>query len=113
MNRFTGELLYPTNINGYICTRAQVRAFAEEARKIGVQYIGLCCGNASNLLREVAEAYGRTPPASRYATDMSQNIMIGDEASRVSRAGDRVRKFYLGHFTEEERKQMEKLVLDS
>ena len=63
LNRFTGELLYPTN---YICTRAQVRAFAEEARKIEVPYIGLCCGNASNLLREVAEAYGQTPPAFRY-----------------------------------------------
>ncbi|WAR08271.1 BHMT1-like protein [Mya arenaria] len=104
----TGELLYPTNINHFLCTRLQVRRFAEAAREIGVQYIGLCCGNAAYLTREVADVYGRKPPSSRYAADMSQNTMVGEEASRVSTAGDKVRKFCLGTFTKEELDEIER-----
>lgn len=104
----TGELLYPVNINGHICTRKQVRQFAEEARAIGVQYIGLCCGNAANLVREVAEVYGKMPPASRYAADMSQNIMIGEAGQQISKEGDKVRKFSLGLLSDADIEEMRK-----
>lgn len=98
----TGELLYPENINGFICNRKEVRQFAREAKEIGVQYIGLCCGNAANLTREIAEEYGKNPPASRYAPDMSHNIMIGEAGEKVSKAGGLVRKYSLGDFSKEE-----------
>ena len=106
----TGELQYPVNINGHICTRKQIRQFAEEAKRIGVQYIGLCCGNASNLLREVAEVYNKNPPASRYAADMSENIMIGDAGQKISKEGDKVRKFSLGLISAEEIDAMRKQI---
>lgn len=47
-------------------SRNEISEFARKCKQIGVEYIGLCCGSSSNYLRVVAEAYGRTPPASRY-----------------------------------------------
>ncbi|XP_023930843.1 betaine--homocysteine S-methyltransferase 1-like [Lingula anatina] len=52
------------------CSRTEIQEFAREARAIGIQYVGLCCGNASHYIREVAETLGRSPPASRYSPDM-------------------------------------------
>jgi hypothetical protein len=46
---------------------------------LGVQYVGLCCGNASHYLRIVAEVYGRNPPASKYSPDMSEHFIWGDK----------------------------------
>ncbi|XP_053396835.1 betaine--homocysteine S-methyltransferase 1-like [Mercenaria mercenaria] len=104
----TGELMYPENINGFICNRKEVRRFAKEAKEIGVQYIGLCCGDAANLLREIAEEYDRTPPSSRYAPDMSNNIMIGEAGEKVSKEGGMVRRYSLGDFTQEELESLHK-----
>ena len=53
------------------CTRREIRQFAEDAKALGVQYIGLCCGNSPAFTREVAEVYGRTPGSSEYKPDMS------------------------------------------
>ncbi|KAL4233486.1 hypothetical protein ACF0H5_008167 [Mactra antiquata] len=98
----TGQLMYPENINTFICNRKDVRAFAEEAKAIGVQYIGLCCGNAANLTRELADVYGKNPKAMRYAPDMTQNIMIGEAAENISKEGALVKKYSLGLFSKEE-----------
>jgi tRNA A37 threonylcarbamoyltransferase TsaD len=105
---FSGELMYPENINGFICNRKEVRQFAREAKEVGVQYIGLCCGNAANLLREIAEEYGRKPPASAYAPDMSNNIMIGEAGEKVSKEGRMVRRYSLGEFTQDELEALHK-----
>jgi hypothetical protein len=59
-------------------TRTDIRKFAREAREIGVQYIGLCCGSASNLLRELAFAYGRNPPAMKFEPDLNKSFVVGD-----------------------------------
>ncbi|XP_060084166.1 betaine--homocysteine S-methyltransferase 1-like [Ylistrum balloti] len=67
----TGEKLYPLDVCACMSKRTEIRAFAREAREIGVNYIGLCCGNAPFYMREVAEEYGRTPGASKYNPDMS------------------------------------------
>jgi len=52
--------------------------FAREAKSIGVQYVGICCGNASHYLRVLAEEYGRSPPASKFSPDMSQHYIFGE-----------------------------------
>lgn len=73
-----GQMVFPIDLPAYACSRTEIAEFAKEAKKIGVQYIGLCCGNASHYLRVIAEIYGRTPPASKYTPDMSQHFVWGD-----------------------------------
>ncbi len=46
---------------------------------MGVNYIGVCCGAGPHHIRSVAEALGRTPPASRYSPDMSKHAYLGDD----------------------------------
>ncbi|KAK3097790.1 hypothetical protein FSP39_013204, partial [Pinctada imbricata] len=58
-----------------------IRKFAEEAKAIGVQYIGLCCGNYSSFLREVAEVYGRKPPASKFSPNEAIHVLFGDNVN--------------------------------
>lgn len=102
----TNQHLYPINLTSCLCNRADVKRFAEEAKDIGVQYIGLCCGNAANMLREVAEVYGRKPPASQYSPDISLNILIGDTGEKINKEFSKVRKFSIGDFTLSELKQL-------
>ena len=83
-------------MNCVMCNRADIQKFATEAKEIGVQYIGLCCGNAPNMLREVAEVYGRTPEASKYTPDVSENIIVGRRGSEINKEAEKVRRFSLG-----------------
>src|SRR4051794_22029503 len=53
--------------------------FPRRADELGIEYIGLCCGNSSYLPRALAEALGRTPPASRYSPDMSKHAYFGSD----------------------------------
>jgi betaine-homocysteine S-methyltransferase len=53
--------------------------FAQEAYALGVRYLGVCCGNAPHYTRAVAEAIGRTPPASKYSPDMSKHFAFGTD----------------------------------
>ncbi|MGH2450380.1 MAG: homocysteine S-methyltransferase family protein [Candidatus Limnocylindria bacterium] len=72
---------FPTALDPFQCNRYEIADFAREADKIGVRYIGVCCGNAPHLVRSLAEALGRTPPASRYSPDMSKHAFYGDDPS--------------------------------
>jgi betaine-homocysteine S-methyltransferase len=72
-------MLFPTALEPFEATRYEVADFAREADALGVQYLGLCCGNASYLTRSLAEALGRTPPASRYSPDMSKHAYYGTD----------------------------------
>ncbi|MBA3475317.1 MAG: homocysteine S-methyltransferase family protein, partial [Actinobacteria bacterium] len=47
--------------------------------ELGVNYFGVCCGAAPHHIRSVAEALGRTPPASRYTADMSKHAFLGTD----------------------------------
>ena len=53
--------------------------FALQAQKIGINYIGICCGGAPHHVRSMAEALGRRVPASRYSPDMSRHSMLGSD----------------------------------
>jgi betaine-homocysteine S-methyltransferase len=70
---------FPTALDPFQCTRYELADFAREADDIGVRYIGICCGNAPHLTRSLAEALGRTPPASRYSPDMSKHAYFGSD----------------------------------
>jgi betaine-homocysteine S-methyltransferase len=70
---------FPLALEPLTCNRYEVAAFARAAYDLGVRYIGLCCGAAPHHIRSVAEALGRTPPASRYSADMSKHSFYGGE----------------------------------
>jgi betaine-homocysteine S-methyltransferase len=70
---------FPTALDPFQCTRYEIADFAREADRLGVRYVGVCCGNASHLVRALAEALGRTPPASRYSPDMSKHAYFGSD----------------------------------
>jgi betaine-homocysteine S-methyltransferase len=53
-----------------------------------VGYIGVCCGAGPHHIRAVAEALGRTPPASRYGPDMSRHSFFGTDAKIPQRYKD-------------------------
>lgn len=75
----TGMPAFPVDLPRFFCSRTQIAEFAAQAKEIGVQYIGLCCGNASHYTRLLAEEYGRKPPASKYAPDMSKHYRFGNK----------------------------------
>ena len=52
--------------------------FAVAARDLGVGYIGICCGGAPHHVRSMAEALGRTVPASRYSPAMELHPVLGE-----------------------------------
>jgi len=74
-----GKQAFPLNLEPFLLNREEVAEFAVKARKLGVNYLGLCCGNAPHFTRAMAEALGRTVPASRYSPDMSKHAMLGAE----------------------------------
>ena len=72
---------FPTALDPFTCTRTDITAFTREAAALGVDYLGLCCGAAPHHIRAMAEALGRTPPASRYSADMTKHAFFGTETS--------------------------------
>jgi len=72
---------FPVALDPHTCDRYEVADFARDALEIGVQYLGLCCGAAPHHIRAMAEAMGRTPPASRYSPDMSKHAYLGSDPS--------------------------------
>ena len=72
---------FPTALDPLYCNRYEIRKFAEEAWKLNIKYQGVCCGAAPFHIREVAEAMGRRPPASRYSENMRKHFMYGDDES--------------------------------
>jgi len=76
-----GGMPFPTALDPFMCTRYEIADFAREALEIGVDYLGLCCGAGPHHVRSLAEAIGRTPPASRYSPDMSKHAYFGTDDS--------------------------------
>jgi betaine-homocysteine S-methyltransferase len=72
-----GSNAYTLGLDQHQCTRLEVAVFATKAHDIGVNFIGLCCGAGPHHIRAVAEALGRTTPASKYSPDMSLHGLLG------------------------------------
>ena len=80
-----GQQAFPTALDPFTCTRHELGDFASAALGLGVRYLGVCCGAAPHHIRAVAEAAGKTPPASRYSPDMSKHSFLGTDPS-IARA---------------------------
>lgn len=70
---------FPTALDPFTCTRYEVADFTRAALDVGVSYLGLCCGAGPHHVRAMAEAMGRTPPASRYSDDMTKHAFFGSD----------------------------------
>ena len=64
------------NLDAWFCTRDDIARFAKMSSDIGIQYLGLCCGNCAHYTRTLAETLGRTTPSSKYSPDMSQHFIF-------------------------------------
>ena len=76
-----GEQAFPIMLEPFLCTRFEMAAFARQAHTLGVNYIGVCCGGAPHYVRAMAEALGRTVPASKYSPAMELHPMLGSQVS--------------------------------
>jgi betaine-homocysteine S-methyltransferase len=76
---------FPTALDALTCNRYEIAEFGEKAYALGVRYLGVCCGAGPHHVRSLAEALGRTPPASRYSPDMSKHAFLGTDP-RISAA---------------------------
>jgi betaine-homocysteine S-methyltransferase len=70
---------FPTALEPLTCNRYEIAEFGRTAYALGVRYLGVCCGAGPHHVRALAEALGRTPPASRYSPDMSKHSFFGAE----------------------------------
>jgi betaine-homocysteine S-methyltransferase len=70
---------FPTALDPFACNRYELADFARDAYELGIRYLGVCCGAGPHHIRSVAEALGRTPPASRYTADMSKHAFLGTD----------------------------------
>jgi betaine-homocysteine S-methyltransferase len=70
---------FPTALDPLLCSRYEIAAFGKAALELGARYLGVCCGAGPHHIRSLAEALGRTPPASRYSPDMSKHILFGTD----------------------------------
>jgi len=68
---------FPTALEPLSCNRYEIAQFGRDAHELGVDYLGVCCGAAPHMIRSLAEALGRTTPASRYSPDMSRHAYLG------------------------------------
>jgi betaine-homocysteine S-methyltransferase len=70
---------FPTGLDPFVCTRDEIAEFGRQASAMGVGYLGVCCGAGPHHIRALAEALGRTPPASRFSADMSRHAFFGTD----------------------------------
>ena len=70
---------FPVALDPFTCNRYEIADFTRAADELGIRYLGVCCGAAPHHIRSMAEALGRTPPASRYTADMSKHAFLGTD----------------------------------
>jgi betaine-homocysteine S-methyltransferase len=78
IQEFNGNVAFPLELDPFVLTRREMAAYAVEAQKIGINYIGACCGAGPHHIRAMAEALGRTVPASKYSPQLEMHTIIGD-----------------------------------
>lgn len=74
---------FPVALEPFLLTRFEMADFALQARDMGINYIGICCGAGPHHVRAMAEGLGRKVPASKYSPDISLHPVFGDQDSRM------------------------------
>jgi betaine-homocysteine S-methyltransferase len=76
-----GDRAFPIALEPFGCTRFEMAQFALQARELGVDYVGICCGAGPHHVRAMAEALGREVPASKYSPSMELHPMFRADVS--------------------------------
>jgi betaine-homocysteine S-methyltransferase len=76
-----GRRAFPIALEPFGCTRFDMADFAVQARELGVDYVGICCGAGPHHVRAMAEALGREAAASKYSPSMGLHPMFRAEIS--------------------------------
>jgi betaine-homocysteine S-methyltransferase len=76
-----GQQAFPLALEPFTCTRFEMAQFALEARDLGADYVGICCGAGPHHVRAMAEALGREVLAGKYAPSMELHPMFRAELS--------------------------------
>lgn len=74
-----GDPAFPLELDPFMLTRREMAAYALQARDMGINYIGACCGTGPHHIRAMAEALGRTVPGSRYSPRLEMHPIIGEK----------------------------------
>jgi betaine-homocysteine S-methyltransferase len=77
----TTQRAFPLALEPFGCTRFEMAQFALQARDVGVDYVGICCGAGPHHVRAMAEALGREVPASKYSPSMNLHPMFRADVS--------------------------------
>ena len=83
---------FPTALDPLYCNRYEIQEFGKEAVKLGINYLGVCCGATPMHIREIAEAAGLKVPASKYREKMENHFMYGSNertAEHMKKFGDK------------------------
>jgi betaine-homocysteine S-methyltransferase len=62
---FTSLAEFPYGLDPLQLTRREMGEYALQAKEIGINYIGSCCGSVSEHVREMARVLGKLPAESR------------------------------------------------
>jgi betaine-homocysteine S-methyltransferase len=62
---FTSLPEFPSALDPLQLTRKEMADYALQARDLGINFIGACCGTVAMHIREMARALGKLPPDSR------------------------------------------------
>jgi betaine-homocysteine S-methyltransferase len=62
---FTSLPEFPYSLDPLQLTRKDMGQYAAQAREIGINYIGSCCGSVASHVREMANVLGKLPPDNR------------------------------------------------
>jgi betaine-homocysteine S-methyltransferase len=89
---FTAAPEFPLALEHLTLSRQEMADYAVEAREIGVDYIGSCCGSVANHVRAMATALGKIPAEERAwrsttGKAMSAYEYYGHDAAGAGRAG--------------------------
>lgn len=69
---------FPIQLEMHQLSRFEMANFAADAKALGVNIVGICCGAGPHHVRAMAEAMGRTVPASKYSPAMELHPVLGD-----------------------------------
>jgi betaine-homocysteine S-methyltransferase len=78
IQEYGGKVAFPLALDPFVLTRFEMAEYAVSAEKLGIKFIGACCGTAPHHIRAMAEALGRTVPNSRYSPNLDLHTIIGD-----------------------------------
>ncbi|HEU5394195.1 MAG TPA: homocysteine S-methyltransferase family protein, partial [Candidatus Methylomirabilis sp.] len=87
VSHFTTLPQFPLDLDAVQLTRGEMAAYALRAQEIGLGYIGACCGTVAHHIRAMAEALGRTVPASAKSPDLSKHPIVQQRRTLDELAG--------------------------